>query len=128
VRHLYRAGYSQPFVAALISFMDWTMGVPDEIAAAIDAQVETEEGEVVKQLRTKWEERVEAAATARGQEQGQQTIVFRQLERRFGPLSDALRVQLNNLPHDRVIALADALLDFTAREDLDRWLVEHAPQ
>jgi hypothetical protein len=48
VRHLYRAGYSQPYVEGLIRFMDWTMGVPDDVAAVIDAQIEAEEGDVVK--------------------------------------------------------------------------------
>jgi Domain of unknown function (DUF4351) len=54
--------------------------------------------------------------------------VQRLIERRFGPLSDVLRARLNSLASEQVVALADALLDFADREDLDRWLAEHAPR
>lgn len=102
------------------------------IAAAIDKEIEDEEGEVVKRLKSRWEERVEEAATARGLErgleQGQQGLVLLQLERRCGPLDDMVQQRVRSLSGKQVAALGQDLLDFTGRADLDRWLAEHAPQ
>jgi len=104
-------------------FLDWTMGIPDELAAAIDDEVADEEGVTVKRLKSRWEERIEEEAIARGPARN---LILRQLRRRCGPLDDAVRARIDTLSSEQVIALADALLDFTGRADLDRWLATHA--
>lgn len=118
VRQLYRAGYSQTYVLALLTFMDWTMAMPEETIAAIDAEVAREEGVTVQRLKSRWEERTEL--------QGQRQLVLLLLERRCGVLDDATRERISDLPGNRLVVLAEALLDFTDRSDLDRWLSEHA--
>ncbi len=120
VRQLYRAGYSHTYVLALITFMDWTMAMPEEMMEAIDTEVAREEGVTVQRLKSRWEERTEL--------QGQRNLVLFQIERRCGTLDDATREQIGNLSSKRLVTLAEALLDFSGREDLDRWLAEHAPQ
>lgn len=114
VRQLYRAGYGQAYIVALLTFMDWTLGMPDDMVAVIDAEVAAEEGVTVTRLLSRWEERTLL--------QGQRELVLRLAERRCGPLDEAARERIGELSGKRLLALAEALLDFAGRDDLDRWL------
>ena len=60
-----------------------------------------------------------------GLEQGERSLILRQLTRKFGALSpDVLaRVQALSLP--QLEELSDRLLDFTQTEDLLSWLEQH---
>ncbi len=50
-------------------------------------------------------------------------LVMRQLARRIGPLSADQALRLHALNLEQVESLAEALLDFTRAEDLEKWLV-----
>ena len=59
---------------------------------------------------------------AEGRQEGEAAVTLRLLNRRRGPLSDAITAQIQALPVDQLEALADALLDFTGPADLAAWL------
>jgi hypothetical protein len=80
----------------------------------------------VERLKSRWEERAEVRGLERGLEQGQRQLVLRLLERRCGPLDGPTRDTIAQLTGEQISTLADALLDFTGRADLDRWLTVHA--
>jgi hypothetical protein len=60
-------------------------------------------------------------------DQGQVELLLRQLTRRCGPLSAETTAQVQQLDSARLLELADALLDFTDGNDLQQWLIPHAP-
>ncbi len=62
-----------------------------------------------------------------GREQGQLTITLRLLTRKFGPLDAAVVAHIEQLHGEQLLALADALLDFTRVDDLTAWLATHGP-
>jgi len=57
-----------------------------------------------------------------GYERGQQELVLRLLQRRVGELPQEVRGDIQTLSLEQLEALAEALLDFTAIEDLLNWL------
>jgi hypothetical protein len=131
LRRLIRAGYGEARIAAVITFLDWALGLPDHLAAQIDAEVAAAEGVTMAQLMTRWElrgwERGVEEGLEQGHARGQRDLLLRQLDRRFGPLEEALREQLSALNGVQLGALGEALFDFATRADLDRWLAAQAP-
>jgi predicted transposase YdaD len=61
-----------------------------------------------------------------GLQRGEAEILLRLLTRRFGPLNEATRGQIRNLPSAQLEALGEALLDFAGREELTAWLANIA--
>lgn len=61
-----------------------------------------------------------------GVEQGERKLTLRLLERRFGKLSRPVQQKIERLVVEQVEALGEALLDFQSKEDLTRWLKQHA--
>lgn len=57
-----------------------------------------------------------------GRQQEAANLVFRQLSRRFGALSQELRERISNLPLSVLEDLSEALLDFSSLDDLSTWL------
>jgi len=60
-----------------------------------------------------------------GVEKGTKQVVLRLLNRRFGPLTKRLEDRVRRLPQEQAEDLAEALLDFTSRKDLNAWLAVH---
>ena len=63
---------------------------------------------------------------AKGRREGESTLVLRQLPRRVGPLTKKLEKQVRALPLEQLELLAEALLDFNTRADLEAWLQSNA--
>ena len=57
-----------------------------------------------------------------GRQEGMESVVIRQLERRFGQLPPATKERLDNLSEQQLSDLAVALLDFADRGALDTFL------
>ncbi|WP_165774766.1 DUF4351 domain-containing protein [Candidatus Viridilinea mediisalina] len=84
-------------------------------------------------LISKWREegRIEGKEEGRiegkeeGREEGQLQLLLRLLTQRYGPLSATLTAQVKALTSAQVLDLAAALFDFTSRDDLEAWLVQH---
>ncbi len=59
-------------------------------------------------------------------EERSKQLIIRQLERRFGKISDEAKQQIDNLFLPQLEQLAEALLDFNNKTELTVWLREHA--
>jgi hypothetical protein len=57
-----------------------------------------------------------------GIEQGIEGLVMRQLRRKFGVIDNGLEDRIRALKVDQLEALGEALLEFRAVDDLERWL------
>lgn len=69
-----------------------------------------------------WEQATQQRAEAQGLEQGQRSLILRQLEQRIGSLSQQHRDRISTLDREHLEALAIALLDFRTIANLDAWL------
>ena len=122
VKRLYELGYSRSEVLNLFRFVDWVMILPKGLKRT-----------VWKELKTYAEDRkmpyitsVEEIGYDRGLEQGERSIVLRLLTRRFRHLNDRTIASISTLSITQLESLSDALLDFSAIEDLTTWLETHA--
>lgn len=61
---------------------------------------------------------------AEGLQQGEATLILRQLRRRFGSITPKIEAQIQTLTIPQLEALAEALLDFTDVTALTTWLRE----
>ena len=90
----------------------------------VEANPELPEGEEVTmplpQAFLEWEQQVEQ----RGKKEEAQSLVWRQLSRRFGDIPSPIQTQIENLEIEQTEALAEALLDFASIADLQRWLLD----
>jgi predicted transposase YdaD len=68
------------------------------------------------------ESRVYREAKEEGRQQEAANLVLRLLSRRFGELSQEIRVRISNLPLSVLEDLSEALLDFSNLDDLLAWL------
>jgi predicted transposase YdaD len=59
---------------------------------------------------------------ARGEAREAAKVALRQLNRRWGPLSDVTTARIQVLPLEQLEALAEPLLDFIGLEDLASWI------
>ncbi|XPM57174.2 MAG: DUF4351 domain-containing protein [Leptolyngbya sp. IPPAS B-1204] len=66
----------------------------------------------------------EPRAIREAKEEGERSLVIRQLTRRVGELPQEVRSQVEALPLEQVEELGEALLDFTGLEDLQGWLTQ----
>ena len=77
---------------------------------------------VLSQAYLEWEQQTEK----RGRHEGEQALILRQLSRRIGDVTPALRSQVQALNFAQLESLGEALLDFTALSDLETWLASNA--
>jgi hypothetical protein len=54
--------------------------------------------------------------------------VLRQIHRRFGILDAETSDRIRVLPLEKLEQLSEELLNFTSRDDLTTWLIEHSPE
>jgi predicted transposase/invertase (TIGR01784 family) len=59
-----------------------------------------------------------------GREEGEKSLVLRQLARRVGELPQQVRQQVESLSLEQLENLGEALLDFSGMSDLDAWLTQ----
>jgi hypothetical protein len=71
---------------------------------------------------TSFEEIGRAEGRVEGRAEERRNLVLRQLERKVGPLASDVAQQISALAPDQLLALSDALLDFTSSADLMDWL------
>lgn len=57
-----------------------------------------------------------------GRLEGESALILRLLQRRFGAVDEVLAAQIQSLEIEQLESLAEALLDFTALNDLVLWL------
>lgn len=75
---------------------------------------------------TSWERRGEKRGKKIGEKQGLLDAITLLLKRKFGKLDAEVKAQLEKLSVVRLKKLAEALLDFSQPDDLERWLKRRA--
>lgn len=68
--------------------------------------------------------RVYQEAKAEGREEGERSLILRQLTRRVGEVPESVRTQIESLSLTQLESLAEALLDFSNLSDLEVWLAQ----
>jgi Domain of unknown function (DUF4351) len=106
-----------------------------KISLEITGETEAEEElmMVLSQAYLEWEQQTEQRGRQRGRQEGEQTgalkeaqsLILRQLTRRMSDVSPELRSQVQALSLAQLESLGEALLDFTAPNDLADWLASH---
>lgn len=93
-----------------------------QFEAQADRVLHPAEKSKVMELTTSWKEegRVEGREEGRLEERLQ--LILRLLRRRCGSLSPAVEARVRGLSGAALEELAEALLDFTGPDDLQRWL------
>ena len=90
-----------------------------------------EESVVYQDIYQKGEQRGEQRGLRKGLQQGAEQearkMALRLLESRFGKPSRAAQRQIDKLAVEQLEALCEALLKFRTKDDLTRWLKQHAP-
>lgn len=102
----------------IVGFVDHYLELTAKEMVAFQRQVDkvsdARERRKIMELMTCWERK--------GRAEGELAVIKRQLKRRIGALDPAVEKKLSRLGLARLEALAEALLDFTGPQDLDRWL------
>jgi hypothetical protein len=86
----------------------------------ITGQIEPEEDliMVLSQAYIEWEKQTEQ----RGLQQGERSVIMRQLTRRFGELAPEIQERVRSLSLEQLESLGEALLDFASIDELRSWL------
>lgn len=108
----------------LSQFIDVYLRLRGAEEQAFQAEVATfspREQEAVMEIVTSWEQK----GRAEGLVEGQRQLIERLLMRKLGPLPDDVLDRLAVLSSSQLTALGEALLDFTAPDDLAAWLLAH---
>ena len=77
------------------------------------------------EITTSWEQMGITQGKIAGRHEGKETLVVRQLRRRFGTVPSDLASRLDTLTPDQLDDLGEALLDFHTPADLEQWLNQH---
>jgi hypothetical protein len=99
-----------------------------KVTIEIDGFLDSDEQEVfmaLSQAFLDWEQQTKAEAQVQGVIKGEQTIVLRLLNRKFGALPQSVHQQLMALDSALLGSLTDAALDFNSLDDLGSWLNVH---
>jgi hypothetical protein len=127
---LQERGYSTEATRSLLRFLDWLIRLPEELDQKLENEFEEfTEGKPMPYV-TSWER----IAEKRGRKEGKKIAaketlldtVLRQLKRKVGKLDNDIKLQLEKLSVVRLKKLAEALLDFSQPDDLERWLKRKA--
>jgi hypothetical protein len=82
---------------------------------------EEDDRELVMRLAPLYQQDREQAIQE-GNKQGEQRLIIRQLNRRYGEIDSSLVEQVRGLSIEQLEALGEALLDFSEISDLEAWL------
>lgn len=63
----------------------------------------------------------EPRAIREAKEEGERSLIFRQLTKKVGQLDEAMRSQVATLSSEQLEQLGEALLDFATVQDLKTW-------
>ncbi|MGH9846256.1 MAG: Rpn family recombination-promoting nuclease/putative transposase [Blastocatellia bacterium] len=86
-----------------------------------------EESVIYQDIYRKGERRGLREGRQKGVEEGERKVALRLLEQRLGKLPRTLRTQIERLVVEQLEALCDAIRDIQTKDDLTRWLKQHAP-
>ena len=130
VKRLYELGHSRSEVLNLFRFVDWVMILPEGLKRTFWEELRTYEEERKMPYITSVEQigydRGLQVGEESGVEKGQRSLILRLLNCKLGVLPDRTIDRINKLSITRLESLGEALLDFSAIEDLTTWLETHS--
>ena len=92
-------------------------------------RLEPEEREMTSVLISSWEQKGIDQGIRQGITQGlhtgKESLILRQIRRRFGAVSASVTARLGQLSSEQLDDLGEALFDFAELADLERWLARH---
>ena len=113
-------------------FIDTYLRLNQQETLLFHAQAATLLGESEKanvmELTTSWKEEGIEIGLQKGREEGRKResqLVLRLLRKRFGSLEAEWETRIQGFSLDQLDQLADALVDFNSRPDLENWLAGH---
>ncbi len=118
IRRLYEQGWQETDIRNLYRFIDWVMILPKAL--------ETEFWQEFKQFEQEQSMGYVTTGERIGYERGTQELVLRLLQKRVGELPQSTRESIQSLSLSQLEELGEALLDFTALDDLLTWLAENS--
>jgi Domain of unknown function (DUF4351) len=122
---LQERGYTAEATKSLLRFLDWLIRLPE----GLDRKLEIEIEEITEEKRmpyvTSWERRAEKRGRTEGKKLGVKEslldTVLRQLKLKIGKLDHDIKQRLEKLSVSRLKKLTEDLLNFSQRDDLERW-------
>ena len=91
----------------------------------INQNLESDDRELIMRLEPLYQQDRERAKLE-GKEEGQQDLIIRQLNRRFGEIDASLIERIRGLSIEQLQGLGETLLDFSVVADLEAWLNQQA--
>jgi Domain of unknown function (DUF4351) len=129
IRSLYERGFPQQDILNLFRFIDWVIRLPDSLKQQFWQELRNFEEQRHMPYITSVEqigiEKGEQIGFERGLQEGERTLILRQLTRQVGKLPATSRKKVEALPLAQLEALGEALLGFTSLADLQTWLEEN---
>ncbi|MUG96390.1 DUF4351 domain-containing protein [Scytonema sp. UIC 10036] len=126
MRRLYDLGLKERDIRNLYRFIDWVMILPKGLEVELWEEFKQFEQERSMSYMTTGErigyERGKFEGKLEGKLEGEQKLILRLLQRRVGELPQSVMETIQTLSTTQLEALGEALLDFTAIEDLLNWL------
>lgn len=126
IRRLYDLGLEEQDIRNLYRFIDWVMILPKALENQFWEEFKQFEQEQTMRYVTTGErigyERGKQEGKQEGKKEGEQQLILKLLQRRVGELSPELQERIQSLSLNQLETLGEALLDFTAMEDLLNWL------
>ncbi|AUT00153.1 hypothetical protein CLI64_07035 [Nostoc sp. CENA543] len=123
IRRLYEQGLQERDIRNLYRFIDWVMILPKDLEAEFWQEFKQFEQERSMSYITTGER----IGYERGKQEGEQTLVLRQIQKRVGELPPEVQARIQTLTLEQLEALGEALLDFSAIADLFAWLDANQP-
>ena len=112
-RRLYELGYSKEEILMLYAFIDWVMGLPEDLAIIYHETIKDLEDEQMRYVTT-----AERIGRQQGMQLGESAMLARQLEKRFGPLSEELRGKLEATDAKTLLAWSERIWTAERPEDV----------
>ena len=118
IRGLYERGLTKEKIVKLFKIIDKMMSLPKELQRGLVAKIKHLEEENQMPFISPTEE----LAMERGELKGEQQLILRLLNRRFGEIESSFIDTIRTLTIDQLELLGEALLDFSTVTDLEQWL------
>jgi predicted transposase YdaD len=115
-------GLEEQDIRNLYRFIDWVMILPKALENQFWEEFKQFEQERTMRYITTGERIGYERGKQEGKQEGEQRLILRLLQRRVGELSPELQERIQSLSLNQLENLGEALLDFTAMEDLLHWL------
>jgi Domain of unknown function (DUF4351) len=121
IRGLYDRGLDRQDILNLYKFIDWVMLLPKGLEKTFWQELRAfEEERKVTYVTTG-----ERIGFEQGRQEGELTLILRQLSRRVGGITPDIEAEIRALSLTKLETLGEALLDFSKPSDLRDWLGLH---